>query len=380
MKVSFYDENLLEPLVEYIKIVWDREITPEIFLKEREKDLFDNPYGKEGGFPIALLMDNNSVVCQVAAIPCKLLANNNEYLAYWLSGLYLLPAYRGKGLGKVIPQALTDNLPIVTGFFVVEEALQIYKKLGWTIVGKIPEYLKIVNTKAFFGKIDLEKITEVSKEFAVIFKKINSLRFSPNSSVLSLLMDYYKIFWKMFLPKIRSNKNIINVRDFDERIDNLWNAAKRSLRFAEVRDSRYLNWQFKHKEGWIKIVYDDKLGNLGYAILSIKRFSEGSPLDGMKVLSIIDLLWNFNEPNILCELIDYAEKLAVKEGCDILLCSVNNKAAKRILRRRAFIKIPSTVFFAYHCSINTVQFSGNLDEWYITRGDADAAGALGPGY
>ena len=58
--------------------------------------------------------------------------------------------------------------------------------------------------------------------------------------------------------------------------------------------------------------------------------------------------------------------------------AINDKAAKRILLKNGFIKIPGTVFFGFHCSNNSLILSANLEDWFITRGDADAAGSLAP--
>lgn len=378
MEVLFYNDSHLPALIEFIRTVWDKNASADAFLRKRREDYSENPYGAEGDFPIVILIEDNKIVGHIAATPCKLWARQAEVLMYWLSGLYLLPECRGGGSGYLLPKKLIDNLSVVTGFFVLEAPLKIYRKLGWVIVGKIPEYIKIINPRGFFTKIDITALDRLPKGLMKSILEILLDRRFLGPTVFSSMVNLYNSLWKLFTLNRHLGMSVKIVEDFDERVDMLWERTKYLLKYSQVRRSAYLNWRFKSNKGWTKVICEDGGRVLGYAIISVKVFTEKERLPGIKVVSIIDLLWDFEKPRVLEKLLHFVEKLAREKEGDILLCSVNSRNARNILLRNAFLRIPGTVHFAFHCLDNKLSLSHKMDEWFITRGDADAAGSLGP--
>lgn len=117
---------------------------------------------------------------------------------------------------------------------------------------------------------------------------------------------------------------------------------------------------------------------VGYALLSQRKFQEGGRLSGVMVTSIIDILWDFRRQDVLRSMLRWIERFARDKKSDVLIASVNNKKAQRNLILKGYIKIPSTVYFAYHSANPEISLSVCMDDWFVTRGDADAAGSLGP--
>lgn len=377
MEVLLYSDAYLDSMVEFVRSVWDETITAEAFSNRRTADRKENPYAGEEGNPLAIAVEGKRIVGRLSAIPCRLWANGEEHPMCWLSGLHILPEFRGRKIAHLLPKLMMDNLPIVTGFFVQEAPLRIYTKLGWTVVGKIPEYLKIIDSRGFFRNFDVANFDHMLGRKRALARTLYRIGRTGNASLPSFLLRGYSM-----LLRARSGQNrpmdVSIVEDFDPRIDELWERNKPLIRHAQVRTSGYLNWHFRSGMGWIKVISEENGAINGYAILSAKKFSGDERLRDMKVLSIIDIFWNFDDPHVFTEMLRSIEGLARERGADLLLCSIHEPSAERMLKRSAFFRIPSTVYFAHHCSNAGLKLPAALDDWFITRGDADAAGSLAP--
>ncbi|MRR14434.1 hypothetical protein EG833_03200, partial [archaeon] len=55
-------EELFDSMMEFIRFVWDESIDQKKYLEERSEVFRENPYAEEGGFPLALLADDERVV------------------------------------------------------------------------------------------------------------------------------------------------------------------------------------------------------------------------------------------------------------------------------------------------------------------------------
>lgn len=377
--LSAMSNLMAEGLADFIKMVWDPSATRESIIRDRQREYQENPFSSEGGMPLALLADGDKVVGHVKSTPCKVWASGRESLAFWNSGLHLLDECRGKGLGRALPQKIIDTLPLVTGFFVVEQQLRTHKKMGWSVVGKIPEYINILNPKHFFRMIDLSSIAQMPEAL----KKLTRNSYSPLRVIapylFSAVMGCFKIYNCITTGWSEKSVGTLEIVDsFDQRVDALWEKSKQFISCAQVRNSGYMNWQFNSRNGWIKAIYIGEGDVQGYAILSIKSFEKGHRLSGLKVFSIIDILWDLSRTSILTSMLSLIEDYARKQGADVLLCSIANQDAHKRLYRNGFLKIPGTVYFAFHAKDDSLDLSPSIDDWFFTRGDADAAGSLGP--
>jgi len=377
-KLTGISRALFESLMDFIRLVWDKSITKDKYLEERSRLFHDNPYAGEGGLPLALLAEDERVVGHVTSTPCKVWAQGRESLMYWNAGLYLLDECRGKGLGNVLPQKMIDTLPLVSGFFVVEQQLRTHTKMGWTIVGKVPEYMKVLNARNLFRNIDLSTIDQMPDYLRRFTAKKGTLFRRAGSVCFAAAISLYTALRKLSHPVPIAHGKMVVVDEFDQRIDALWNRVKYSIPCAQVRSAAYMNWQFKKEKGWIKLVFEVKGEAMGYALCAARKFDESGRMAGLRITSIIDILWDFQRPDIFCAMVEWIEHMARRDTSDALICSISNAQAQTLLRKNSFFRIPGTVFFAFHAADTSLHLSPHMEEWFITRGDADAAGSLGP--
>jgi len=377
-ELSGINEKILISLIAFISNVWDKDLTIESYFIKRRNDFFGNPYCSIGGLPLALLVNDDKVIGHLTSIPCKLWALDHDNLMYWNAGLHLLDECRGRGLGSMLPQKMIDTLSVVIGFFVVPQQLKTHKKMGWTIVGKMPEYVKIINPEKFIRNIDISNIEQMPFKIRSAVRIINKLFSAIVAPVFSFLYPIYCTALKPINHHEIPRGTIRIVDEFDSRIDQLWDRVKHKIRCAQVRNAAYMNWKFNKEKGWIKIIYERGDQVLGYALCAKRDNSKESKLPGIRMYNIIDILWDMECYDALGHMLDLIEKEACNENADVIVCSINHRYAQACLLKHAFIRIPGTVHFAFHSNNSELGLSPRLEDWFITRGDADAAGSLGP--
>ncbi len=377
MYITLYEDKYSAEMVEFVKKVWDKNYSLEKWKKELEDNTINNPYGKIGGYTASIAIDSNMIIGHVARKPCGFWLNGREIVGYFMVGIHVLPEYRGKGLAKSLPQKLIEDVPFITGFFVVKEAYKIWKHHGYVIPGKIPEYIKILQPKEILKKIKIDSFKFIPSSVKRLYNIFNKANIFPR--FISLMLSSYNFILKrLFEYESKYSKEVVD--DFNKGIDELWENNKQFIKYCQVRRADYLNWHFGSKEGWIKVICKRDSEVKGYAVLSLKIIREDKRVSDLKVMSIIDIFWDFTKPDICQELVSFSEYIARRENVDILICSINNSKAQMILRKKGFIRIPGTVYFSFYTAQKEIKeiLSNKMKDWFMTRGDADAAGSLGP--
>lgn len=377
IKVLFFDATYKQQLVEFLRRVWDKDLTEANFEARLKKNMSENPFAKDGGFPIAIAVKNDQIIGHHAGTPVHLWVNGKELLSYWLAGLHVLPEGRKQGVAKAL-QNKTNQLPLTTSFWVIEATLRVKNALGWTVVGKIPEYIKVLDPKKLSDSIEFNKSHQLRLDRKQAIQKLFLDKNSPGNFLFKSIINIQNFVYSAFLSRRAMQYRISQVQHFDIRIDQLWERNQNSLKFAQVRKSDYLNWQFKHESGWIKIIAENDSGIAGYAILSLKKIQKVNYFMGVRALSIIDIFWDFTQPEAYWDLLRYVQNMGIENNATALICSINNKQARSILKRNGYFRIPGTVYFGFHCNDPKLSLSPNMNDWFITRGDGDAAGSLGP--
>jgi len=273
---------------------------------------------------------------------------------------------------------MQKKLYIKTGFFVIPQQLKIHKKLNYSIVGKMPEYIKIVNPRSFFKKLDIVKIIQESKYLTRLSPKYEKYIDNKFKKLIcKLAINFYKCI-ALLSSMPNDLRDCSFVDEFDQRVDDLWSNNKVYLKYAQVRNSTYMNWYFDAKKGWEKIVHKKNGKINGYSIISIKTLSDAGYLSNLKILSIIDIFWNFKKSKVLNTMLSFIEKYSIKNKVDVIVFSINKRNVKKPIFKKGFIRIPGRQYFVIHSLDKENKISGKMKDWFITRGDADAAGNLGP--
>lgn len=336
---------------------------------------YANPFS-DGPSPTAIAIHEGVVIGHVTSTPFLLWIKGNEKLAYWLGGIHVFPEYRGMGIARKLASCITNSLPIVTGVARVEPSIKAFKATNWVWPGRIADYIHIVNPTAFLSRMSGDKVERFVPK---LLRPAAGIALKVLRVPLSLGIKTWKGISGV-KRSIRKGEQIQfeEVEQFESDIDRLWEVECKNYTLTNVRRADYLNWQFPTSRGWRKSVSYDSGVAKSWAIYAIKTYSDGGQLEGLKALNVIDAFWDSSHPESLKNLIDYFIFRAYAEGTDIIMFSGEHHELKRSLGKRAFFKLPSTIWAGFHSVGNEYDFEQAFSGAYITRGYADAAGGLGP--
>ena len=88
--------------------------------------------------------------------------------------------------------------------------------------------------------------------------------------------------------------------------------------------------------------------------------------------SIIDCLFDPDEPATFQLLLREAMQAFIREGVDVVFCSASHSTLRRLLLLNGFLRIPGSLNFAYYDRTGIVSPEVDLDSWHLMRGDSDA--------
>ncbi len=338
---------------------------------------YKNPYEHQSPSPstIILLMEDRVVGHLAGAIPCRIWCNGRESAMHWLTGLHVLPEVRGRGLAKLLILKMMELHPVLTGVLVVEASRKSFLRLGWHFDWTIPEFVKILNSHSFLNKFTGQGLRNVPRMLQKASSGLHGASRRVLSPVVAAANSIYQGIWRV--GRGRSSLEIDQVDAFGVGVDELWLRNRYQLTCAQVRQSAYLNWCFNADRHWIKLQCTIGGKVIGYAVVSIRSFDDKA-FHGMTLASVIDLFWDFEYPEAARALLWFSEDLGRQRRADAILCSGTDARARWAAVRSGFIRIPSTLWCGYYSADPAVQFPMRAREWFANRGDADAAGSLGP--
>jgi GNAT superfamily N-acetyltransferase len=333
-----------------------------------------NPYGR-GLPPIAIALQERTVVGHVRSTPFALWLNGRERPAHWLSGLHVLPEARRMGLAKQLIGCITEALPLVSGVLVVEPSLKALQAARWVFPGRLADYLHIVNPKKFLSLMTADRLERfVPRRLRTAADTFRRLFKGPLAQGMK---GYYGL--KGVRSKVRRGAQVSfkEVAQFDTGADELWQKIRGRFKLTHVRNAAYINWQFPATDGWRKMVHATSEGVRGLVVYAVNEDRDG-PLAGLKALNVADALWDDPESETIAELVYHLLSKGYEEGVDLIMFSGNHPGLARTLKRAAFVQIPSTVLVGFCSRAADDDFFAVYGDSYITRGYADAAGRLGP--
>jgi hypothetical protein len=161
---------------------------------------------------------------------------------------------------------------------------------------------------------------------------------------------------------------MLQVKAFDERIDDLWTRAKGRYEIMAVRDRRFLNWRYVEKpDDPYNILLAEQAGKaLGYIILKITHASEacvGVIVDLLSTTRAIDeALINAALHHFLDEKVDFALGRVLRE--DALYLTLRQYG---FTERKEFPSIP-VVYMVFSEGVDE-HFLKNPYHWHLTYGD-----------
>src|SRR4051812_27571785 len=105
----------------------------------------EHPAVTENDPPVWLARAGDRIAGQLACIPINVHVKNETFPSAWILDLMIHPDFRRQGIMKKIVREFHKNYPVLLGVNTNEQhAPAGLKGLGWSVVGKIPRYHKLL--------------------------------------------------------------------------------------------------------------------------------------------------------------------------------------------------------------------------------------------
>jgi hypothetical protein len=360
-------------LANFIRQVWDPNANPDTVRRAREASAAENPAA--GGTPPAtfLLLSGDRAIGHVGTIPIRLWYGCRAWPAHWVKGLMVLPEHRNGPVGFMVLKEATKHLDCALAMVVEVAPRRLFGALGFTDLGPLPNYLRVLRPARILQRLDLERI-----KLGATSRRLAPLVGFLRRSDLAALAGYaLGAGIGLVTATVGRSRRALRAEypprlDRDE-VSRLWDAVRSALPACPVRDGAYLGWRY---DAGPSAPYRLALVREGEALvgLSIVRRPSAEPdprLGDARVAVISDLLFHPERQDVGLAALAAAETLARDLEADALLCSASHAAVSGALRRRAYFPLPGNV----HVLVRRLPEGAGaptLAEWWLTRGDSNA--------
>ncbi len=309
-----------------------------------------NPY--LGQFsPYFVLSHDDRIVGMLGHMPLEFSVEGREKRGFISQNALLKKSYRGKGIGKILLNGITDQVKEFAGAcWFNEPNHRLYLKCDWLDVPGLSPYIKILDPKYFLEKkIKIKGLMNLSAVVGKLFLK---------------LRDAY------LLPKPREGFEIFEINRFDERFDDFFERVKSLWGIIVQRKKDYLNWKFIEKpfNKYKRYGVLSEKGELeGYIIIKTERAED------VYRGKILDLLFDPNRPDIIEALMLKVLTEFKKEGVSYFSILSSTDRLTKHLKNFGFLRAQTREYFMVKNWEKDFEkdFIGNIQNWYLTYSEAD---------
>jgi hypothetical protein len=336
-----------------IEALWRDQYDPEYVEKRKKlfKWLTDNNPFKKNKSSYYLLLDGINVVGMVGHMPLEFNVNGLTKSGRISQDILLDRSYRGKGLGGILINSVTDISKEFSGaLWFNEPNFRLYIKNRWNDVPNFYAFLKIFEPLQFVSqRIKSKVLAKMISIFLKALLRLNELRIS-----------FEKI----------NNVRIENIREFNSEFDELFSKISKHFGIIVKRNREYLNWKFIQKPYNNYRIYaaysDDKILS-GYIVYKNETSS------GFRRSRVVDFLIDPDKIYVLSALVKKITSEIQKENVSYLEVICSNSKFIIELKRQGFIKAQKPLRFTIKNWENyfSKDFICNINNWYITASDAD---------
>ncbi len=375
--VCVYHEGLAEPLRRFAQRVWngERPTRPRI-----EASVHASPQNEDTRpqrSPTFLFLKDEDVIGHIATHAVRLLLDTQVAPAYWVVGFMVLPEFRNGLIGPLLIKEVNRTLDLAMTLHVEEPVLRIFKGLGWKHLGVVPQYVRVLNPWSLLKNIRMDRMAflgklggEGSGRLACL---ISHRLIRPAVATGCALVDKVCSGVTSLLRPCVAPGSVTEEEQFDASYDTLWANVGAKYGTLVVRDRAYLEARYGQQMGRYRLLAcrrEDKL--MGYCILRTKQFRDEPRMGNARMGSIIDCLFDPDEPGTFQLLLREAMQAFIREGVDVVFCSASHSTLRRLLLLNGFLRIPGSLNFAYYDRAGILSPEVDLDSWHLMRGDSDA--------
>jgi len=205
----------------------------------------DNPFLGPGGLPLWIAIDvQGRVVGQTGALVEPLRVEAQDLSVGWSVDTFLLPEYRGQGLGRALQKANDEANPIFMSLSMSDANRYIKSTLGSTPLEPVLTFVKTVQTQpkraldALLERLNLRpgRVRSLAAWFFQAFRLDQSL--AHRLTRRGARRD------RKEFARISRSVQIEPAEEITPEFDRLWESVSTRYRALVRRDYRYLKWKY----------------------------------------------------------------------------------------------------------------------------------------
>ena len=336
--VSWHQGEDYSSLLDFYQRVW----TP-ISLKKSSKwlrwVLRDNPHVEKSSSPLILAWNKNQIIGHLIVLPTFLWNKGNSYNVAWGRDLYVDDNWRRSRVGLNLVSAWAERFDIALGSGESAESCKMFQKYGWTFISRIHQYEKLFFDIEYLKKSVHEGFKKAARRFlAMIYSTVTG----------AIRADIKSI-------------EVTQTADFSERVEELWDKARRQYSNICQRDLRTIRWRFLHHPYFKYLIFEAN-GNEEYrGYLVVRVESDYSA-------RFIDILTLMEDREARIALISGAETYLKAIGVKRIQLFCLGTELEASLRRMGYLE---TFFSNYLIASPAINNDAKNNAWYITSADSD---------
>jgi hypothetical protein len=360
--VRLYEPELAEACERFIRRVWPKS---------------DDRGGAGGNGdakappPRVLFLKGSEVIGHVATVPIRLAVVGRLLDASWVVGLMVVPEHRNGPVAPLLMKKLNEAVDIGLTLHVEEAALRVFKGVGWRHLGIIPQYIRILNARAFVRTFTQRSQQFLSRRESRLWAGLTRVP-QPVAALVSVAFGGLALAGAV-RRRCAAGATVSEERTFDASYTELAERVKGKLGVWVFRDEQYLTSRYGRRMDAYRLLACRRQNRLlGYCIVKIRHFESDPRMGDIRMGTLVDCVFDPDEPEVLDSLLQSAVVLCRHEGIDVVFCSASLHEIGRHLRRHAFVRMPGTLNAAFHDRTGTMGENLPLESWHLMRGDSDA--------
>ncbi len=366
-------EEHAELLARFFRAVWDPAATPEAVVRGRAAAAAANPVAPGEAPPTFIVLARDRAVGYLTTIPFRLSCHGREHGAHWLKGLAVLPEYQNSAVGFLLLRRAIRELPLSLAMVVQPGAVKLFRMLGHTDVGVVPNYVRVLEPTRVLRRLDMDALG-VARPGSW---KRSALRVARAPGLAPVLGNAARLLLRAgVLAAGRPPALDVHAAAAPDRagLDALWRSVRNQLPAAAVRDgAAVLPAQGSEGGGGMRVLGAYQRSALvAYATVRAPR-AQGDPrLNGIRVASVSDLLFRPDAPAAGLAVLAAAEETGREFGADALFCSASHPVLGRLLRRRGYVGMGGNMHLLARDATLRAALPAPLSDWWVTRSDSAA--------
>jgi hypothetical protein len=352
---------------------WDANSTPDSVREWLRTAAAQNPFEPGAEPPLVGVFIGPLLVACLTSIPTRFW-NGREFAAgHWLKGFWVLEQHRDGLIGYLLLKEMLKHVGLAASMPAALGPRRLSVALGMLDLGAVRNYIEPLRIARILRKLDsrLLELNGVPKS-ALIALKIAKI--PPVAYVMEALITLGLAAAR--LPSILGVRALTSKLEqrlpSEGDLDSLWDRARGAGSCCASRSGAYLRWRYERGANgryWFASCWR-QAELVGLAVLQHPERLDDPRLAGLKIGSVVDLVFDPRCPDTLPSVLGAARRWARSLNYDALLLTMSHLALRGPVLRGGYVPMPGNIHLMLRDPGGKYGLSPNLDAWMVTRGDA----------